>query len=144
MLGLSAAEDDTAGPAQLALVAASACPVVLVPDDRTPFAVPVRHPSHVTRGLNARHPVEQAVGFAFDTARVRDVRLHAVHTWELPSRAPELPFAAPEEDRATGRLPARADVRVLPWAVSGATPTSTGTSPPCRPVSPTSSSSSTP
>lgn len=102
VLGLSAAEDDTAGTAQLALVAGSACPVVLVPDDRTPFAVPVRHPSHITLGLNARHPVEQAVGFAFDTARVRDVRLHAVHAWELPSRAPELPFATPEEDRATG------------------------------------------
>lgn len=101
VLGLSAAEDDTAGPAQLALVAASACPVVLVPDDRTPFAVPVRHPSHVTLGLNARHPVEQSVGFAFDAARLRDVRLHAVHAWELPACAAELPFTVPEEDRAT-------------------------------------------
>ncbi|MFB6962482.1 hypothetical protein ACFCYB_37285 [Streptomyces sp. NPDC056309] len=43
-LGLSTAEDDTAGPAQLALVAASACPVVLVPDDLTALTVPVRRP----------------------------------------------------------------------------------------------------
>ncbi|MGW2894006.1 hypothetical protein ACWDAO_05025 [Streptomyces sp. NPDC001212] len=36
VLGLSTEQDDTAGPAQIALVATSACPVVLVPDDRTP------------------------------------------------------------------------------------------------------------
>ncbi|MFE7232378.1 hypothetical protein ACFVAF_17225 [Streptomyces sp. NPDC057596] len=36
VLGLSTAEDGTAGPAQLALVPASACPVVLVPD-HTPY-----------------------------------------------------------------------------------------------------------
>ncbi|MEU6011321.1 universal stress protein [Streptomyces sp. NPDC047453] len=101
VLGLSAAEDDTAGPAQLALVAPPACPVVLVPDDLTALTVPVRRPSHVTLGVNARHPLEQAVDFAFDAARVRDVRLHAVHAWELPSCTAELPFAVPEEDRAT-------------------------------------------
>ncbi|MFF4788524.1 universal stress protein [Streptomyces sp. NPDC001276] len=51
--------------------------------------------------MNARHPVEQAADFAFDAARPWDVRLHAVHSWELPSCAAELPFAVPEEDRAT-------------------------------------------
>ncbi|MFJ5155867.1 universal stress protein [Streptomyces sp. NPDC088353] len=101
VLGLSTAQDDTAGPAQLALVAASACPVVPVPDDHTPFAVPVRHPPHVTIGLNARHPVERAIDFAFDAARLRDVRLHAVHAWELPACAAELPSTVPVEDRAT-------------------------------------------
>lgn len=79
-LGLSTAEDDTAGPAQLALVTTSACPVVLVPDDLT------------TLGVNARHPVGQAVDFAFDDARLWDVRLHAVRSWGLPSCAAELPF----------------------------------------------------
>ncbi|WP_225077150.1 MULTISPECIES: universal stress protein [unclassified Streptomyces] len=44
--------------------------------------------------------MEQAVGFAFDAARLRDVRLHAVHAWELPACAAELPFTVPEEDRA--------------------------------------------
>ncbi|MFE7211208.1 hypothetical protein ACFY0A_14745 [Streptomyces sp. NPDC001698] len=54
-LGLSTAEDDTAGPAQLALVTTSACPVVLVPDDLTALALPVRRPSHVTLVVNVRH-----------------------------------------------------------------------------------------
>ncbi|MFE7211207.1 universal stress protein [Streptomyces sp. NPDC001698] len=32
---------------------------------------------------------------------MRNVRLHAVHAWEPPSCTAELPFAVPEEDRAT-------------------------------------------
>ncbi|MFD9112689.1 adenine nucleotide alpha hydrolase family protein [Streptomyces bottropensis] len=30
---------------------------------------------------------------------LRDVRLHAVHAWRLPSSATELPFGVPTEDR---------------------------------------------
>ncbi|MET8565130.1 universal stress protein [Streptomyces flaveolus] len=100
VLGLPATEGDTAGlatiSAALASAAASACPVVLVP-----VAVPARRAAQVTLGIDARHPAERAVELAFGAARVRDVRLHAVHAWELPSCAATLPFGIPEEDRAT-------------------------------------------
>ncbi|MGW2745537.1 universal stress protein [Streptomyces sp. NPDC001450] len=105
VLGLPATEDDTTGPATsppaLALTAGSACPVVLVPDALVHVAALAGRPSQVTLGMDARHPAEQAVDFAFGSAQVRGSRLHAVHAWELPSCAAELPFGVPEEDRAT-------------------------------------------
>ncbi|MFI2206509.1 universal stress protein [Streptomyces sp. NPDC020192] len=105
VLGLSTAEEDPAGqalgPTAYALAAAAACPVVLVPDDPVPSAVPVRRTSQVTLGVDARHPAEQTVDFAFAAAHARNVRLHAVHAWELPSCAAELPFGIPEEDRGS-------------------------------------------
>ncbi|CAM5711213.1 universal stress protein [Streptomyces canus] len=77
-----------------------ACPVVLVPE------VPAAHPSarpdaEIVLGIDAREPAQAAVDFAFDTARMRGARLRAVHAWRFPCCAAELPFAVPEEDRAT-------------------------------------------
>lgn len=104
VLDLSAAGDDTTGlatgPAALAVTAASVCPVVLVPDAIVPVAAPARRVTQVTLGIDARHPAERAIDFAFDAAQARGVRLHAVHAWELPSCAAGLPFGTPEEDRA--------------------------------------------
>jgi nucleotide-binding universal stress UspA family protein len=72
-----------------------ACPVVFVP--ATPFSE--RPGAEVVLAVNAREPAEAAVDFAFDAARVRGVRLRAVHAWRFPSCAAELPFVVPEEDR---------------------------------------------
>ncbi|OLZ73689.1 hypothetical protein AV521_04735 [Streptomyces sp. IMTB 2501] len=66
-----------------------------------PVAAPAYRTSQLTLGIDARHPAERAVGFAFAAAQVRGVRLHAVHAWKLPSCATPLPFGIPEEDRAT-------------------------------------------
>ncbi|MFJ4200834.1 universal stress protein [Streptomyces sviceus] len=72
-----------------------ACPVVFVPTVPRP-----ENPlAEVALAVNAREPAEAAVDFAFDTARVRGVRLRAVHAWRFPSCAAELPFGIPEEDR---------------------------------------------
>lgn len=105
VLDLPAAQDDTTGPATipavLARTAASACPVVLVPHAIVPVAAPARRATQIILGIDARHPAEPAVDFAFDAAQIRGVRLHAVHVWELPACAAGLPFGIPEEDRAT-------------------------------------------
>ena len=95
-------EGGTAGPAQesaaLAVVGASSCPVVLVPDAPGLGALP--HSRHeVVLGVDARDPAAAAIDFAFETALTTHVRLHAVHAWSLPSCAAELPFGIPEEDR---------------------------------------------
>ncbi|MFD9120103.1 universal stress protein [Streptomyces bottropensis] len=50
--------------------------------------------------MDARDPPDAAIGFAFEAALLRDVRLHAVHAWRLPSFAIELPFGVSAEDRA--------------------------------------------
>ncbi|MEV0414903.1 universal stress protein [Streptomyces sp. NPDC050448] len=84
----------------LALAVTAACPVVLVPDDPSRAAGPMPRSVRDLLGVDARRPSDAAVDFAFDAARVRDARMHAVHAWELPSEAAELPFAIPEEDRA--------------------------------------------
>ncbi|WP_328785254.1 universal stress protein [Streptomyces canus] len=77
-----------------------ACPVVLVPE--APTAQRSARPgAEIVLGVDAREPAQAAVGFAFDTARVRGVRLRAVHSWRFPSCAAELRFGVPEEDRAT-------------------------------------------
>ncbi|MEV6291430.1 universal stress protein [Streptomyces sp. NPDC051896] len=75
--------------------------MVLIPDAIDPVAAPARRVTQVTLGIDARHPAERAIDFAFDAAQVRGVRLHAVHAWELPSCAAGSPFGVPEEDRAT-------------------------------------------
>ncbi|MFJ9104498.1 universal stress protein [Streptomyces sp. NPDC102405] len=76
-----------------------ACPVVLVPE--VPTAQPFARPgAEIVLGVDARKPARAAVGFAFDTARMRGVRLRAVHAWKFPYCAAELPFGVPEEDRA--------------------------------------------
>lgn len=55
--------------------------------------------AEVVLGLDARDPAEGPLRFAFDYARLRGVRLRAVHAWRFPSCAAELPFGIPEEDR---------------------------------------------
>lgn len=74
-------------------------PVVLVPDGPGP-AGGERRTEWVTPGVDARDPVSAVVDFAFDAARRRGTRLHAVHAWRLPSPAERwMPYALPEEDR---------------------------------------------
>ncbi|MFF7452444.1 MULTISPECIES: universal stress protein [unclassified Streptomyces] len=70
-----------------------ACPVVFVPMARG------HGHAEIALGMDAHDPAEAAVDFAFDTARRWGVRLRAVHAWRFPSRAAELPFGIPEEDR---------------------------------------------
>lgn len=90
-----AAELVVAGARDLDTVAGSPCPVVLVPEESgEPFL------AEVVLGLDSRDPTAGAAGFAFGTARRWGVRLRAVHAWRFPSRAAELPFGTPEEDRA--------------------------------------------
>ncbi|MFF8925905.1 universal stress protein [Streptomyces longwoodensis] len=105
VLDLPPAQDDTTGPATipaaLALTAASACAVVLIPDVIVPVAAPAHGATQVILGIDARRPAELAIGFAFDAAQARGVRLRAVHAWELPACHANLPFGIPEEDRAT-------------------------------------------
>ncbi|MFF4547863.1 universal stress protein [Streptomyces sp. NPDC001406] len=86
------------GPEDMAADAETlTCPLILVPD------APARsnHTGGVTLGIDARRPADAAIDFAFESARLRGLRLHAVHAWALPPSAAELPFAVPEEDRAT-------------------------------------------
>ncbi|MFJ5778885.1 universal stress protein [Streptomyces sp. NPDC093094] len=76
---------------------ASDRPLVLVPDGFP--SAPPRRSREVLLGVDARDPSGGAIGFAFESARVRGVRLHAVHAWSLPPRAAEWPFGVPEEER---------------------------------------------
>ncbi|UXY25680.1 universal stress protein [Streptomyces sp. HUAS TT20] len=90
--GLGLVPEDTAARAE-----APACPLILVPE------APARsnRTGGITLGVDARRPADAAIDFAFESARLRCLRLHAVHAWALPPSAAELPFAVPEEDRAT-------------------------------------------
>jgi nucleotide-binding universal stress UspA family protein len=74
-------------------------PVILIP--RSPGrTVGEGRRDQVTLGIDARDVVSAAVDFAFDSARRRGARLHAVHAWHLPSPAEHwMPFALPEADR---------------------------------------------
>ncbi|MET7682337.1 universal stress protein [Streptomyces sp. NPDC005423] len=72
-------------------------PLVLVP--RAPTTTPPA--GTVTVGVDARDAAGGALGFAFEEARLRGVRLHAVHAWALPASAAQWPFGVPEEERAT-------------------------------------------
>ncbi|QWA25704.1 universal stress protein [Streptomyces osmaniensis] len=84
-----------AGSTAVALTRACERPVVLVPGGRPPGRADA-----VTVGIDARDPASGAVGLAFEAARSRGVRLHAVHAWAPPAQAAERPFPALEEDRA--------------------------------------------
>ncbi|MGW4871771.1 universal stress protein [Streptomyces chartreusis] len=84
------------GSIAVALTRACERPLVLVPGGRPPGRADA-----VTVGVDARDPASAAVGLAFEAARSRGVRLHAVHAWTLPAQAAERPFPALEEDRAT-------------------------------------------
>ncbi|MER6441246.1 universal stress protein [Streptomyces sp. NPDC001185] len=75
------------------VAAHSDLPVVLVPGGEW-------RTGQVVLGVDARDPVSAVVDFAFDAARRRGARLHAIHTWRLPSCAKGwMPYALPEEDR---------------------------------------------
>ncbi|WP_329331769.1 universal stress protein [Streptomyces sp. NBC_00663] len=75
-------------------------PVVLVPGTHAGGEWSGRADG-VTVGIDARNPVKPAVDLAFEAARLRGVRLHAVHAWAFPPQAPRSPFPVLEEDRAT-------------------------------------------
>ncbi|MFE7441834.1 universal stress protein [Streptomyces chartreusis] len=84
------------GSTAVALTRACERPVVLVPGGWPPGRADA-----VTVGIDARGPASAVVGLAFEAARSRGARLHAVHAWTLPAQAAERPFPALEEDRAT-------------------------------------------
>ncbi|MFF0097165.1 universal stress protein [Streptomyces canus] len=98
--GLNDAQLVVAGARDQDGVMFPACPVVLVPEAPAAERSP-RAGAEIVLGVDAREPAQAAVGFAFDMARMRGVRLRAVHSWRFPSCAAELPFGVPEEDRAT-------------------------------------------
>ena len=90
----------TVGSTAAALAEGSAGPVVLVPDRRSGEG-PARPSSGVTVGVDVRAPASGALGFAFEAARLRGARLHAVYAWKLPPSATVSPWPVLEEDRAT-------------------------------------------
>ncbi|MFF3612036.1 universal stress protein [Streptomyces sp. NPDC002580] len=79
-------------------VAAAGRALVLVPDE---LASTYRSSGRVLLGVDARGPCDGAIGFAFDSARLRETGLHVVHAWSLPSCAAQWPFGVPEAERAT-------------------------------------------
>ena len=87
------------GSTAAALATGCAGPTVLVPGTLAGRDVP-GHTDAVTVGVDARDPAGGALGFAFEAARLRGVRLHAVHAWALPVSAAESPFPMAEKDRA--------------------------------------------
>lgn len=87
------------GSTATALVRACERPVVLVPGTLAGDGPPGRADG-VTLGIDARNLAGAAVGLAFEAARLRHARLHAVHAWTLPPQAAERPFPVLEEDRA--------------------------------------------
>ncbi|MEU6255783.1 universal stress protein [Streptomyces sp. NPDC047043] len=87
----------TVGSTAAALATGSAGPVVLVPGKRAG----VGPSAGVTVGVDVRAPASGALGFAFEEARLRGVRLRAVYAWRLPPRAAASPWPVLEEDRAT-------------------------------------------
>ncbi|MET7451961.1 universal stress protein [Streptomyces sp. NPDC005574] len=85
------------GPGPLVAAEAMGRPLVFVPDRHTS----TYRAGQIVLGVDARDPGGPAVEFAFDEARVRKARLHAVHAWTLPPEAREWPFGPPEQDRAS-------------------------------------------
>ncbi|MBN0043734.1 universal stress protein [Streptomyces actuosus] len=79
-----------------AVAGGSAGPVVLVPAR----AFRPAGSDAVAVGVTPGDPPGAAIGFAFEEARLRGVRLHAVSAWALPAEAARSPLAVPEEDRA--------------------------------------------
>ncbi|MGI5452061.1 universal stress protein [Streptomyces sp. CA-249302] len=88
------------GSTAAALALDSAGPVVLVPG-ASPDEGPPRSSAGVAVGIDVRDPAGAALDFAFEEARLRDARLHAVYAWRLPAHAVASPFPVLEEDRAT-------------------------------------------
>lgn len=107
VLDLSATGDDTTGlatgPAALAVTAASACPVVLIPDADVPVAAPARRVTQVTLGIDARHPAEQAIDFAFGAAQVRGYGCTPYTPGNFPPAPPGCPSVFPRRTVPRGR-----------------------------------------
>ncbi|MEU6144500.1 universal stress protein [Streptomyces sp. NPDC047081] len=82
------------------LASQSLHPVVLVPGT-WPAEGPPRPSAGVAVGVDAHDPSGDALDFAFEAARLRGARLHAVYAWRLPARAADSPLPVLEEDRAT-------------------------------------------
>ncbi len=88
------------GSTASALATGCARPLVLVPGTLAGEG-PAGRADAVTLGIDARNPAGGAVALAFEAARVRGARLHAVHAWTLPGQAARSPLPVLEEDRAT-------------------------------------------
>jgi nucleotide-binding universal stress UspA family protein len=86
------------GSTVTAVAAESAGPVVLVPCP-TPCEPPPGRSTGVTVEVDVHDPSAAALDVAFEAARLRGARLHAVHSWKLPARAAS-PLPVLEEDRA--------------------------------------------
>lgn len=87
------------GSTAAALATGCAGPLVLVPGTLAGLDVP-GHTDAVSVGVDARDPSGGALGFAFETARLHGVRLHAVHAWALPTSATTSLLPLPEQERA--------------------------------------------
>jgi nucleotide-binding universal stress UspA family protein len=90
----------TVGSTAADLAAGSAGPVVLVPGT-WPGQGPPRLSAGVSVGVDVHDPPAAALAFAFEAARLRGVRLHAVHAWKLPAHGAASLLPVLEEDRAT-------------------------------------------
>ncbi|MCX5250446.1 universal stress protein [Streptomyces sp. NBC_00201] len=91
----------TVGSTAAVLATASAGPVVLVPGTLADNGPP-RPSAGVTVGVDVRTPAGSALDFAFEAARLRGARLHAVYAWKLPAHAAASPLPVLEEDRNDG------------------------------------------
>ncbi|MCX4904018.1 universal stress protein [Streptomyces sp. NBC_00878] len=91
------------GSTALAVAGASDCPVVLVPTGLAREG-PVRRPDKVTLAVDARDPADGAIDFALDTARLRLVRLHALHAGAPPTAQPGRVSRAPSAPEFAARL----------------------------------------
>ncbi|MCQ4083870.1 universal stress protein [Streptomyces sp. RB6PN25] len=94
------------GSTALATASTACCPVAVVSsgpsvarDDEEETgtgAVPLE----VCVGVDARHPADPPLDFAFSAAQLRRTRVRSVHAWTLPFASPWTPLAVSEEDRA--------------------------------------------
>ncbi|MGQ4388635.1 universal stress protein [Streptomyces sp. SAS_270] len=89
----------TVGSTAAILATSSPGPLVLVPGTSAEDG-PSRPSSGVTVGIDVRRPAGGALDFAFEAARLRGARLHAVYAWKLPAHTAASPLPVLEEDRA--------------------------------------------
>ncbi|MFD8570278.1 universal stress protein [Streptomyces sp. NPDC059639] len=90
------------GPVALAVTARAPRPVVLVragalPQDERTAEGRFRP---VVVGIDVASPADDILGYAFETAALREAPLHALHTWVLPPLDSGVPGGAPSGDAA--------------------------------------------
>lgn len=85
--GLTPAESFFLGDISMEVVARAEQPVVLVRAGMSEDPATATRESGVVVGLSLHGPCDSLLRFAFDTAAVRDVPLHAVHGRSLPVQA---------------------------------------------------------